>query len=267
MFCLFLVLVAGAVVWYMGPTLAGIAVSSERRDNPYYLLQLLPAIAVQRASGAPSWRSQFVTLAADDQGRLWWQGGAVRVAEGSVLTDVAGVELIRFDSGAHLVQMLTSSAYRALAAALDAPVWHLGTAQPPQKLAADEATVVALYRADDEDAPSPLGTPGGSGWLALLPRYGGRVKWDSAIASIRGPGDWSRVLLMQFPNAAEAEAWLEDPATVTERAIANKQVHDMLVLLAQPSAVAERWNSRDVPNSSNSPRLGNVSAGISESSR
>ncbi len=268
LFCAFLALATAGVVWYVGPTLTGIAASSEIRNNPYYLLQLLPARALRGSEDASSWRSRFVTLAADDQGRLLWQGGAVQVVEGSVLVDVAGVQLLRFDRGTELVQMLTSSGYRALEAELSAPIRHLGSARPPEPLAADAATVVALYRTGAETpGPAPLGVPGKSGWLALLPRYGGSVRWDAPIAAIRGPADWNRLLVLQFPRPERADAWLEDPRTVTERAIAGTRVRNMMVLMAQPSSMGPRWNNRTVPNSSNSPRLGNVSAGISPISR
>jgi uncharacterized protein (DUF1330 family) len=239
LFCLLLVLASTGVVWYMGPTLAGIVVDSDRRDNTYYLLQLLPAAAASAGDQPPSYRSRFVTLAAADRGRLLWQGGGVEVIEGSLLLDVAGAQVMEFASGGDLVQMLTSSAYRTLeSGSAAAPVRHLGSSQPPDMLATDAATVVVLYRADAPGRIAPLGVPGDSGWLALLPRYQGRVCWDAPIDAIRGPGSWQRVLFLQFPELAAAEAWLADPDTVTERAIAGRSVDAMLVLLVQASMAA-----------------------------
>lgn len=268
LFCLSLAVATAGLVWYVGPTLAGIVVDSERRENPYFLLQLLPAAAIRSGDEGGSYRSRFVTLAAEDQGQLLWQGGAVRVAEGSVLLDVAAVQLVKFDSGSALVQMLTGSAYRALESGFSGEVRHLGSSQPPGTVNGDEATVVVLYRSEPEPGQqAPLGVPGSSGWLALLPRYQGTVRWDASVAAVRGAGDWDRALMIQFPDVVHAEAWLEDPATVTERAIAGTRVEDMVVLVAQPSTAASRWNSRTVPNSSNSPRLGKVRAGISSMSR
>jgi uncharacterized protein (DUF1330 family) len=240
-FCLLLVLASAGVVWYMGPALAAIVVDEARRENPYYLLQLLPAATASAGEGAPSFRARFVNLAADDDARLLWQGGEVNVAEGSVLLDVAGVQLIEFTTGAELVQMLTSSAYRDLESDFaDAPTHHLGSSGPPDALAADAATVVVLYRAESPAAGAPLGVPGERGWLALLPHYQGAVRWDASIGSVRGGGVWNGVLLVQFPDAATAQAWLTDPNTATERAIARKQVADMVVLVVQPSAFTPR---------------------------
>ena len=240
-FCLLLGLASAGVVWYMGPALAGIVVDKDRRESPYYLLQLLPGATASAGSPAPSYRSRFVTLAAADDADLIWQGGAVEVAEGSVLLDVTGVQLMQFSTGADVVQVLTSSAYRALEADFpDVAVRHLGTSLPPEPLAADAATVVVLYRADADDSTAPLGEPGDRGWLALLPRFRGLVLWDTPVATVRGSGDWNRVLLIQFADIATAEAWLNDPNTATERAIARKQVDEMVVLVVQPSVFALR---------------------------
>jgi uncharacterized protein (DUF1330 family) len=241
LFCLLLVMASAGVVWYMGPTLAGIVVDQERRENAYYLLQLLPSAAVSGDEGSPSYRSRFITLAGADDARLLWQGGRVDVAEGSLLLDVASVQLMEFATGADLVQMLTSSAYRSLALEVGAaPVRHLGSSRTPEHLAPDAATVVVLYQADLPEAAAPLGVPGDVGWLALLPDYQGSVRWDAPIAAVRGPGEWTRVLVAQFPDTAAAGAWLSDPNTATERAIAGTQVGDMVVLVVQPSTFAPR---------------------------
>lgn len=239
LFCLLLLLASGGVVWYMGPTLAGIVVDSERRQNPYYLLQLLPSEAAAGTGGAPSYRSRFLTLAADDNGRLLWEGGSLEVAEGSLLLDVSAVQLVEFATGADLVQMLTGSDYRALERGYGS-VRHVGTSQPPEPLVADAASVVVLYHSEQESDGAPLGSPGDSGWLALLPQYGGTVRWRASISSIRGTAPWNRLLVVQLSDLAAAEAWLADPDTVTERAIARKHVDEMVVLLVQPPGFAPR---------------------------
>lgn len=268
LFCLLLALVSAGVVWYVGPTLAGIVVDDTRRENPYYLLQLLSVRAAEPDLGAPSYRTRFATLAGDDGGRVLWQGGRVKVVEGSVLLDVAGIQLVEFATGADLVQMLTSSAYRSLEADFgDASTRHLGSPNPPEALVPAAATVAVLYHVDADAGEAALGVAGERGWLGLLPKYHGDVLWDTPVAAVRSRREWNRALLLQFPDMATAEAWLADPITATERAIARKQVDDMVVLLVQPSMFVPRRNSRTTPNSSNSPRFGNVSAAISSTSR
>lgn len=265
-FCLLLAAASAAVVWYVGPALAGIVIDESRREQPYRLLQLLPAEAVAGADGI-AYGTRFVELAAADEGRLLWRGGGVSVMEGSVRLDVAAVQLVEFARGADLVQMLTGSGFRALASELDARrVHHLGTTRPPGEIDPNDATVLVLYRTDSA-AAAPLGVPGEAGWLALLPRYGGTVRWDTPVTPLKGRAPWNRALLLQFESAAGAEDWYEDPRTATERAIARKHVDDVVALLVQPASAGRRWNSRTVRNSSKPPRFGNVSAAISSSSR
>jgi uncharacterized protein (DUF1330 family) len=254
LFCLVLVLASAAVVWYLGPTLTGIAFDGERRDSPYYLLQLLPREALRPGPDQPSYRSRFLALAEADQGRPAWQGSVAEVLEGPVLLDVAAVQLVAFATGGELVQMLTSSGYRSLRSAaseLELPL--LGSAVAPQRLQTEAASVLVLYRSEKDTAGEPggepaagppLGVPGGRGWLVLVPRFGGEVRWQAPVAPIRmgggGAPPWNRVLLLQFPDAAAAEAWLDDPRTATERAIARKHVDDMVVLLLQASRFGGR---------------------------
>lgn len=237
-FCALLLLATGGVVWYVGPTLAGIVVDEARRESTYYLLQLLPAGAASAEHGGESYRARFLELAANETGRLIWQGGGVSVVEGSVRLDVAAAQIVQFDTGGSLVQMLTSSAYRSLERSADGfVVRQLGASQPPDPLATDQATVLVLYRSELPAITAPLGVPGEAGWLGLLPRFDGQVRWDTEVASVRGASVWNRVLLIQFTDPRQAEAWLSDPTTVTERAIAAKTVDAMTVLLAS-AAVA-----------------------------
>lgn len=239
MFCGLLVLATGGVVWYVGPTLAAIVVDEARRESTYYLLQLLPAGATRAGPDAASWRSRFVELAGQESGTLIWQGGNVEVIDGSVLLDVSGAQLVEFDTGVNLVQMLTSSAYRELeASAGDLPVLQLGASQVPDPLSAAQATVAVLYRSDLPAIRAPLGIPGERGWLSLLPRFHGEVRWDTSVAAVRGDARWNRILVLQFRDTAAAQSWLLDPVTVTERAIARKQVDGMTVLLIGPSRYA-----------------------------
>jgi uncharacterized protein (DUF1330 family) len=240
-FCLVLLLATGGVVWYVGPTLAGIVIDESRREQPYLLFQLLPAAAVAQSPENPSYRARFAALAAEDGAELVWQAGSVEVVEGSVLLDVAGAQMLRFPTGADLVQMFTGSAYRALQDGFGAlPLRHLGSADASIDPSAAAASLVVLFRMDEASPPDPLGVPGASGWLRLLPEHEGRVAWQAAVDSIRGEDAWNRVLLLEFPDALSAQQWFEDPATVTERAIAARYLDDVTVLLVEPSSFVSR---------------------------
>ncbi len=245
-FCLVLVLVSAGVVWYVGPTVAGIVFDTSRRENPYYLLQILPPAPAAVDAEVPSYRALFLALAAEDQGRPLWQGGRAEVMEGPALLDVGSVQVLEFATGGDLVQMLTGSGYRALRSGEGSLDTHLlGTPEAPGELEPGAPSVLVLYQvADGEDAArqpqQPLGVPGASGWLRLLPDYGGAIRWRTKVEPIRHTTGWNRMLLVQFADAGAARAWLQDAETVTERAIAGMHVDDMLVVLLQPPGFAGR---------------------------
>lgn len=240
LFCLALAAVSAGVVWYVGPTLAGIVFDEGRRANPYYLVQLLPPMSAAEV-GAPSYRSEFLALAAEENGRLLWEGYQPEVLEGPVRLKVATAQVLEFATGGDLVQMLTSSGYRSLngrAGPLDLRL--IGVAEAPLALAGGGATVLVLYRTD-AGARLPLGVPGEGGWLGLVEPFGGEVRWRAPVELIRGDSPWNRVLLLQFPDAVSAEGWLNDPVTRTERALAGKHVSGLTVLLTQGTGLALGW--------------------------
>ncbi|MFW6093601.1 MAG: hypothetical protein ACODAC_06455 [Pseudomonadota bacterium] len=236
-FCLLLGAAAAAVVWYVGPTLAGIVIDTERRERPYYLLALLPESATRAAAGERSYRARFASLAAEEGGAPVWLGEQAQPVEGTHVLDVAAAQLIEFDSGGSLVQLLTSSAYRDLRGAADAPRTRLlGTAVQPAQVTAGSAAVLVLYEHDvDAAEDAPLGAPGEAGWLKLVPRYGGALRWQADVDGIRDAAGWNRLLLIEFANAADARGWLDDAETMTERAIAGQYVDELAVLVLQPS--------------------------------
>jgi len=234
-FCLLLLLASAGIIWYVGLTLAGVLVDAERRDSAYFLLQLMPLEYVEPGSEADSYRSRFVAVAGEDEGRLVWQAGRVEVTDGHLRPDVGAVQLLEFGSPRSVVRMLTGDGYRDLKAALGPEAAHLlGSSHGPLELAADQVTVVVLYRRRPEAPQAPLGEPGESGWLTLLPRFGGSIGWHAPLEVIRGRRAWNRVLVMQFPDLEAAQAWFGDPLTATERTIVRKHVDSMVVLVARP---------------------------------
>ncbi|MEQ8483112.1 MAG: hypothetical protein RIB46_01995 [Pseudomonadales bacterium] len=240
LFCLALVLASGALIWHVGPTLAGLVVDQERRSSPYHLLRIVApgadaAPVPDDDAGGGTLRARLLSLAAEDDGRLVWQGGGAELIEGPARLDGAALQLLSFASGAGVVQFFTSSGYRALEAGRgDATGRYLGTPVGPQTLATGRPSVIVLYRQKPGSVDAPLGAPGDAGWLALAPRHGGELRWAAPLALLRGQGPWDRLLMLQFPDRGAARAWLNDPATVTERALAGRHVDDVVVLLAYP---------------------------------
>ena len=237
LFCLVLLAVTGALVWHIGPTLTGIAFDSDRRERPYYLLHLVPHRVGAAQEGLVGYRAHFLELVAADGGRLAWQAGSTRrhesrARQGSLRSAMDVMDLVAFPRGGDVVQMLTGSGARSLLSGAGTGTLLLGTSTAPQTLAGQDVAVVMLYQAIDGAVDHPLGVAGESGWLVALDRFEGRVSWDAPIDWIRGREPWNRLLMLQFPDVAAAAAWLRDPATATERAIASRHLGDLLLLVA-----------------------------------
>jgi hypothetical protein len=234
--------VGAFLVWYVGPTATAIAFDGDRREAPYFLLQLIPQTGGVAPDAIAERRAGLVTAAGADGGRQIWSAGETRrhesrTRQGSYRGAMAAIDLLAFDSGAELVQMLTGTEFRALASGPEPGVLLAGTGTPPQALRSAEVTVVILVQVVDATVTQPFGEPGKSGWLAGLDDYQGRLAWDAPLDWLRGRQAWNRIALLQFPDAARAAAWLRDPTTLFERAVASRYLGDLLVLVALPDAV------------------------------
>jgi hypothetical protein len=244
-FCV--LLLAGSVwlAWYVGPTVARIAFDAERREQPYFLLNLTPPSHEATPAAAAGQRSTLLELAIADGGRPLWSAGITRRHEsralrGSFRGAMEHLDLVAFARGGDVVQMLTGAPFLELAGAAPGPLWVVGTSVPPADLVSGAVTVVVLYHAVADSPPEPLGTPGRDGWLRALDDYGGRRVWDAPVDWVRGREQWNRVLMLQFSDAPAASAWLRDPVTLTERAIVSRYLGDLLVLVAFPADAPAR---------------------------
>jgi len=238
-FCLLLGAAGLFLVWYVGPTATRIAFDADRREAPYFLLQLIPQSATAGPDAVPQLRAGLLAAVGADGGRRIWTADETRRHEsrarhGSYRGAMAAVDLFAFDRASDLVQMLTGEEFRALAAVPDPAALLVGTSVPPQSLRPGEVAVMVLYENVDPETPLPLGEAGDSGWLVALTDHSGRVAWDTPIDWIRGSEEWNRLVLLQFPDAASASAWLRDPATLSGRALASRYLGDLLVLAALP---------------------------------
>jgi hypothetical protein len=242
-FLLFLLVLAvgGAalVAWYAGPTAAAVAFDIDRREAPYFLLHLVPTGRPADGAAVEAHRAGFLAAASADGGTRIWSAGTARRHEarsrhGSYRGSMAAVEAYGFARGANLLQLLTGKEFRTLAAEPALPMLLAGTDTPPAALDPGAVAVLALYEVDGGNLAQPLGAPDAPGWLVALGAHDGKLAWDAPLDWIRGREQWNRVLLLQFPDARAAGAWLRDPATLTARALASRDLGDLLVLVSVP---------------------------------
>jgi len=240
-FCLLLVTAGAVLVWYVGLTASAIAFDGERRETPYFLLQIVPQTEVSSPERLAAYRSGVITAAGADGGRPIWAADTIhrqesRSGHGSYRGAVAALDVLGFQRGAGVLQMLTGAEYRALAAEAGQGVLLAGTSAVPQPFDAGGVAVMILFEATDAKVAAPLGEPGSSGWLEVLDLYGGSIGWDAPIDWVKGSQAWNRVVVLRFPDSASAAGWLHDPVTLTGRALVSRYLGDLLVLIALPAA-------------------------------
>ena len=211
---LLVLVVAGLVgTWILGPNLVSLAIDEERRDAPYYLLNF---VAGKSAAEHQSARSDLAKLVVDDGGQLLWQAPTIRVVEGRVQDEWQHVQLFEFPRAGDVVEMFTSSTYRAIVDAHSAvPLMLLGSSYAPQALAGRGAVVLSLMTVDPDRAidANDRRPPGN------LASYRGTMIWTSEVEDLEDQWPWNRVLMLAFPTLELAETWLRDPDTVTDRAL------------------------------------------------
>lgn len=212
-FLTFLLLLAGGaglLIWWVGPAMVSLALDDERRSAPYYLVHLL-----ERPDNS-GYFQRFGQLLREEEAQLLWRGTLQGLHSGRSRDEMADVALLEFQAGAGVVRMMTSSAYRSLTEPVQ-PVL-LGSARPPGPIAQDESLVLWLLETvegADLAVLDGLGDSAGD--------YGGQLIWSERVDVLEGDRPWNRALLIAFPDAAAVTAWLADPGTATDRALARRQ--------------------------------------------
>ena len=229
LFCIILGGIGGLVVWWVGPTILSLALDDKQRNEPYHLLHFAALKPGERETYARVYQTPMQQLVIDDGGQLLWQADTLQVVEGSVRDEWSQVVLARFPRGAEFVQMITSSQYRQISSANPAERVVVGIREAPDDFAQDAAIVLYLYQLDEGAANEfQLMTPK----MLNLDQYGGQVVWETEISVLEGEiENWDRLIALQFETIGRAESWLRDPASVTERAIARRNMQQVVILL------------------------------------
>ena len=233
LFCMVLGGIGGLVAWVVGPTLVALALDDEQRNQPYYLLHFSAVESGDWEDYMRAYQEPMQHLVIADGGQLLWQGETLQLVEGSVRDEWTQVVLARFSRAAEFVQMITSSQFREISAANPVARVVVGIREDPGDLAEDAVVVLYLFRLD-ETAESQ----GMTRQMVNLDQYGGLIVWETPISVIAGEvEDWDQLIALQFATAERAESWLRDPASITERAIAKRNMQQVVILLVRGSTL------------------------------
>jgi uncharacterized protein (DUF1330 family) len=228
-FLLVLVVVGLVGTWLLGPNLVSLAFDEERRNAPYYLLNF--GAGEPGADYQSTYRAGLAELVVTDGGQLLWQAITVQVSEGRVQDEWQDVQLFEFPRGGDFVEMLTSASYRGIVDAHPAVSrMLLGTSSAPDALAGGQATVLSLLTVGPEPSETDAAI---RRLLGNLTGYEGSLIWDTPVEDLQDESPWNRVLMLAFPTLEQAEGWLRDPATVTERALTGTAAKQRVTLVLQ----------------------------------
>lgn len=225
-FLLALVIAAAVAAWWLGAGVVNLVLDESRRNEPYYLLHL----GGQGVQG-DQYAAQFSGLVQAEEGELLWRGTLERLLEGRLKDEWPDLMLFRMPRGGDLVQLITSPEYRQLTA--DRNLLLLGAPQPPLDLSAATTLVFWLQQtntASDDAARQALLQVGRN-----LARYSGSIAWDSPVDVISGQGEWDHLTVLSFPGDTEAQQWFREPASLTERTLATKNLQQQAWLLLRAS--------------------------------
>ncbi|MFP6837242.1 MAG: hypothetical protein VB948_14185 [Pseudomonadales bacterium] len=228
-FLLVLVMAGLVGTWILGPNLVGLAIDEERRDAPYYLLNFVAGESAPERQA--SYRSDLAKHVVDDGGQLLWQAPAMRVVEGRVQDEWQHVALFAFPRAGDVVEMFTSSTYRAIVDAHSGVSFMLlGTSHAPDAFAGGGAVVLSLMTVDPDRETIDTADrrlPGN------LEPYRGTIIWASEVEDLENEWPWNRVLMLAFPTLELAETWLRDPDTVTDRALSATAARRRVTLVLE----------------------------------
>lgn len=228
-FLIFLVALAGVSalgVWWFGPDIASLAIDDSRRNQPYYLIHFA---TVDDSAG--SYFSTLNDLAGEEEGELLWRGELMQLRTGKQADEWRSMHVLGFARGADVVQMMTAAEFRSLLGSQRTLL--LGTVAKPMDLAATRYLLVWLlrYREGYEDAAKSAI----ESVLRTTASYAGKVVWNTAADPFGGSQEWDHIVALSFNDSADAAAWLDDPLTVTERALARKYFPQEALLQMQSS--------------------------------
>ena len=133
-----------------------------------------------------------------------------------------------------MVQMMTRAEFRNLLASQR--ILLLGTSGAPVDLAAARYLLIWLLQhreGSQDDAKSAI-----EGVLRTAASYSSEVVWNTTADPFGGSHEWDHVIALSFSDSADAAAWLNDPLTVTEQALAKRYFPQEALLELQSSELA-----------------------------
>jgi uncharacterized protein (DUF1330 family) len=247
-FLIFLAVVGGglaAFAYELGPTAVAFVFHPDRRTAPVVMVSLLEFAdkdAEQRHREVFGEPSRPMIEAAG--GHRVWSARAGDVVSGLSRDGWSWLELVEYPSRAAVIELVTSSEYRALRAARNA------TLERAAVLAATEETPFAGDDANSYAVRLLVGARGDSlatyaaEWSnqddVVLARHHGMIVWRARVDPIVVEANqrFNAMIVYGFPTTDRRDAWVDDPERATLSTLQHRLFQRDVLLLAKADQAA-----------------------------
>jgi uncharacterized protein (DUF1330 family) len=245
MFLAVILLGFAAFAYELGPTALAFVFHPERRTAPVVMVNFFEyagADAEQRyreVFGNPS-RPMIEAVG----GHRVWSARAGDVVSGRLRDGWSWLELVAYPSRAAVIELVTSSEYRALRAARGETLQRSAVlAATPEAPFADDGTnahAVRLLAGAHRDSIATYQAQWSNQDETLLARYHGRVVWRAHVDPIVGEASqhFDEMLIYGFPDVDQRDAWMNDPERATLQTLQQGLFRRDVLLLAKADADA-----------------------------
>ena len=220
-------LLGTVVAWWVGPQMLMLVFDGERRSQPLTVLHLADYAPDNQSLYLARYETPLLDYLGAEGVPLLWQANLEHAVQGRVMDEWKRIHQLRFNEAAGFLQTVTSSEFRGLSS-VNVAYRRLVLAVNGDLPDMTDPVVVLLLLQGADAAPDDLAS-----LKANLDDYQGEAVWDTPIEvfEIGEPENWNRLVAIGFTNALDANGWLRDPGSVTERALAAARHERMVTLL------------------------------------
>jgi uncharacterized protein (DUF1330 family) len=216
----------GVVGYVLGPNVLAFIFHTERKSAPVVLVDL---VAFADSAAEQRYRHSYLrpawALIEAAGGKRLWSGHLSDVAAGRLGDEWSWLQLVEYPSRSAVIELVTSTDYRALADAQDATTTRraLLAATPLQPFAQGSGRycVVRFVAFDGQGTLAGFDASWASRDTAELAQFHGAVVWHAALNPLSADAGqrWDAIWVYAFPDATDRSAWLDNPRRATQAAL------------------------------------------------
>jgi uncharacterized protein (DUF1330 family) len=235
----------GVVGYLLGPHALSFIFHAERKSAPVVLVDLVDfADAAAEQDYRRGYYRTARTLIDAAGGRRLWSGHPSALAIGRPGDAWNWLELVEYPSRSAVIELVTSSDYRALAELRAASTTRVAllAATPRQPFMADAggACVVRFVTVSSADSLAAYAANWAADDSAELGRFAGVLAWYATLNPLStAPAQrWDAMWLYAFPDTASRAAWFTDSRRATQQALERHLFRRDVLLLVEADGSA-----------------------------